>query len=368
MSNSQKHIVIDARNRRDSTGRYTARLIENLQKIDKTNLYTILVQPDDDLEFNNPNFRRLSYRFQQFSFNPIDQIAFAWQIYRLKPDIVHFTMTQQPLFYFGKIATTTHDLTMLRHTRPSRFPGWLHAIGMVMYRFLFWWSHRKSDKIIVPSQYVAKDLSKHEPFTAKKTVVIYEAADPPIPDEPEPVDEVSKPFIFHVGSPFPHKNLHRLIKSFERVKTDHPRLKLVLAGKIKGQFAHDFNKWVNESPDKDSIIAPGYVSEAQLKWLYENASAYVLPSLSEGFGLTGLEAMAHACPLISSNGSCLPEIYGEAAEYFDPKDVGSMAKAIEKVMLSPKIQQDLVESGKKQLKKYSWQKMAEQTLEIYENI
>lgn len=365
MSEQAKHIVIDGRNRRSSTGRYTDRLVENLQQIDKQNRYTILVQPDDDWPMKNPNFRTVPCRFEQFSFNPIDQIAFGRQIYRLKPDLVHFTMTQQPLFYFGKIITTTHDLTMLRHTRASRFPNWLHGIGMVLYRFLFWWAHHKSTKVIVPSQFVASDLSKHHPFTKRKTVVIYEASDPPISGKSEPIDDVFVPFIFHVGAPYPHKNIDRLIKAFELVKKDYPRLQLVLPGKMKDQFKTDFDKWVNASAMRDSIIAPGYISDAQLKWLYENASAYVLPSLSEGFGLPGLEAMAHGCPVISSNATCLPEIYGDAAEYFNPKKVKEMANAIERVISDQKLQQKLKEKGKTQIKKYSWRKMAQETLETY---
>lgn len=368
MQSSQKHIVIDARNRRDSTGRYTDRLVENLQKIDKTNRYTVLVGPGDDWKMSNPKFKTLASRYQQFSFNPLEQVGFAWQLYRLKPDLVHFTMTQQPVFYFGKIVTTTHDLTMLRHTRASRFPGWLHSIGMVLYRFLFWWSHKKTNKIIVPSQFVADDLSKHFPFVQKKFVVVYEAADPPIPDRPEEVDGVFRPFIFHVGAPFPHKNIKRLIKAFGVVKDKHPRLQLVLPGKMKDQFKQDFEKWVTGSTAADSIIAPGYVSDAQLKWLYENATAYVLPSLSEGFGLPGLEAMAHDCPVVSSNTTCLPEVYGEAAEYFNPKDVEEMASAIEKVITDPKLAEELKEKGKRQASKYSWQKMAEETLEVYTKI
>ncbi len=368
MHSSQKHIVIDASNRRDSTGRYTDRLVENLQKIDQTNRYTILVKSGDDWQMKSSNFKTFPCRYQQFSFNPFEQIGFAWQLYRLKPNLVHFTMTQQPVLYFGKIITTTHDLTMLRHTRASRFPAWLHSIGMVLYRFLFWWSHKKSKKIIVPSQFVADDLGKYLSFTRKKFVVIHEAADPPISAQPEPIDDVLKPFIFHVGAPYPHKNIRRLIKAFGLVKNNHPRLQLILPGKMKDQFKLDFEKWLDESPEADSIIAPGFVSEAQLKWLYENAAAYVLPSLSEGFGLPGLEAMAHDCPVVSSNATCLPEIYGNAAEYFDPKNVEEMAKAIEKVLIDQKLSEDLVKNGQKQIKKYSWHKMAEETLDIYKKI
>ena len=368
MSDQPRRIVIDARNRRASTGRYTDRLVENLQEIDKMNRYTILVEPDDDWQLKSPNFTPVPCRFKQFSFNPVDQIAFARQLYTLKPDLTHFTMTQQPLFYFGKIVTTTHDLTMLRHTRASRFPGPVHALGMVLYRFLFWAAHRKSKKIIVPSKFVAKDLAALQPFTKDKTEIIYEAADPPISGKAELLKNVEKPFIFHLGAPYPHKNIGRLIKAFEIAHEKNPKLKLVLPGKIKDQFKKDFDSWVADSPARKSIIAPGYVSDGQLKWLYQNAEAYVLPSLSEGFGLPGLEAMSHGCAVVSSSATCLPEIYGNAAEYFNPKDVEEMAEAIEKIVSIKTLREDLIKQGKEQIKKYSWQKMATETLSTYKSI
>lgn len=363
-----KHIVIDARNRRASTGRYTDRLIENLQKLDKQNKYTILVELDDKWKMKNKNFHAVPCPYPQFSFNPLGQIAFARQLHALKPDLVHFTMTQQPLFYFGNIVTTTHDLTMLRHTRASRFPAWLHAIGLVLYRFLFWWSHKKSKKIIVPSNFVAKDLADYQPFTKDKIVVIHEAADPPIKEKAKPVEDVASPFIFHVGAPYPHKNIDRLIKAFELLYEKNPKLSLVLPGKMKDQFKKDFDSRVKYSPAKKSIITPGYISDAQLKWLYQNTSAYVLPSLSEGFGLPGLEAMAHDCPVVSSNATCLPEIYDGAAEYFNPRSEEEMAEAIDRVVSVKSLREEAIEKGKEQVKKYSWQKMAKETLNIYKEI
>lgn len=363
-----KHIVIDARNRRSSTGRYTDRLIEYLQKIDKENRYTVLVEAGDIWKPRNQNFRTKTANFQQFSFNPIDQVSFAHLLYSLKPDLVHFTMTQQPLFYFGNIVTTTHDLTMLKYTRPSRFPRWLHNIGLLLYRFLFWWSHRKSKKIITPSNFVAEDLAKYQPFTKDKLVVTHEASDPPIKAKPMAVKGAIKPFILHVGSPFPHKNLDRLISAFDEVKKTQPKLQLVLPGAMKDQFRKDMEKWLSESTNKADILTPGYVNDAELKWLYTNAELYVLPSLSEGFGLPGLEAMAHDCPVIASDNTCLPEIYGSAALYFDPFEVQEIATKIEKVLVAKKIQKKLVSNGKTQLAKYSWEKTAKETLEAYNNL
>ncbi len=359
------HIVIDARNRRASTGRYTDRLIEHLQTIDTDNTYTILVKPDDNWQPTNQNFSTQSCRFKQFSFNPLEQISFAWRLYRLKPNLVHFTMTQQPVLYFGNIVTTTHDLTMLHHTRPSRFPPWLHIIGMSLYRFLLWWSHRKSKKIIVPTDYVAADLAKYQPFTKDKIVRTYESAEPAADGPAEPLSGVSKPFIFHVGQPLPHKNIERLIKAFEILKTSQHELQLVLPGKISGIFREDLNRWIAASPAKDSIIVPGFISDAQLKWLYQNAECYVLPSLSEGFGLPGLEAMVYNCPLVSSSATCLPEVYKDAAAYFDPTIIEDIAEKTTSVIEDKKLADTLVERGQDVLKQYSWRKMAEETLQVY---
>lgn len=362
------HIVIDARIRRSSTGRYTDRLIQHLQEIDRENTYTILVQPDDPWEMTNPNFTTVPCKFQQFSFNPIDQIAFAWQIYQLKPDLVHFTMTQQPLFYFGNIVTTTHDLTMLNFTRASRFPAWVHAIGMGLYRFLFWWAHRKSKKIIVPTQWVYDDLEQYQPFTRGKLVITYESSEPPLSVPAKKPQGIDKPFIFHVGAPFPHKNIQRLIKAFEILNTTQPELKLVLPGKVMDQFKQDLDSWIEASPAKGSIIVPGFVSDEELKWMYQNAECYVLPSLSEGFGLPGLEAMAHGCPLASSNATCLPEVYRDAALYFDPYDPKDIAEKVQAIMDQPKLAKGLVARGKKVITLYSWEKMARETLAVYNSL
>jgi len=360
-----KHIVIDARNRRSSTGRYTSRLIDYLQDIDQGNTYTVLVESGDDWQPSSANFRRADCDYSQFSFNPLQQIGFAWQLYRLKPNLVHFTMTQQPLLYFGNIVTTTHDLTMLRYTRPSRFPAWLHAIGMSLYRFLFWWSHKKSKHIIVPTNYVAADVTTLHPFTKDKITVTYESGEPPIDAPAEPLPGVQKPFIMHVGAPFPHKNIRRLLDAFAIAKEYNPDLTLVLPGKMKDQFKRDFDGWLSGHSAKESIVTPGFVRDEQLKWLYQNAEAYILPSLSEGFGLPGIEAMVHGCPLVSSNATCLPEVYGEAAIYFDPTDVNDMASKINNVINDKEAQKQLIQNGHKRAAQYSWKRMAEQTLAVY---
>ena len=360
------HIVIDARIRPSSTGRYTDRLLQHLQLLDKNNRYTVLLQQHDTWRPTAKNFTTLPCPYKQFSLNPLEQIGFAWKLYRLRPDLVHFTMTQQPLLYFGKIVTTTHDLTMLRFTRPGKRSRVVHTLRMAFYRFMFKWSHRKSRSIIVPSKFVRRDLMKLDPKTRNKITVTYEASEPPIKAKAQKPSLISSPFILHVGSPFPHKNIDRLIDAFDILHTADPTLHLVLAGKKEFYFEQLLAK-ITASSSSDNIHTTGFVSDTELKWLYENAECYALPSLSEGFGLPGLEAMAHGCALASSNATCLPEIYGDAALYFDPSNPRDIAAKIQTLFRNKNLRSQLVRRGHARLADFSWDQMAKQTLAVYKS-
>ncbi len=365
---SVKHIVIDARGRQSSSGRYVDRLIEHLQPLDTFNRYTILLKPGDNWQAKAANFSRQQCHFKQFSFNPLDQVTFARFLKGLKPDLVHFWMTpQEPLFYRGKRITTTHDLTMLRFSRAGRLPLPLHWLRMAGYRLLFWHSHRTARAVLVPTQYVKQDVIALHPFTNNKVIVTLEACEPPLNIRSVPLKGVQKPYIMHVGSPFPHKNIERLVEAFGLLKTTHPDLQLVLAGK-KELYFEQLEKTIMTNKFQKDIILPGFVSDAELKWLYENASAYVLPSLSEGFGLPGLEAMVNGTPVVSSNLTCLPEVYGDAAVYFDPTKPRAIGEAIAKVINDKLTSKKLVARGYKQVARYSWRRMAQQTLEVYNSV
>ncbi len=362
------HIVIDARIRQASTGRPVDRLLEYLQQIDTTNKYTVLLRSGDKWQPTNSNFVVLECKYPIFSFNPLQQITYAWFLHNLKPSLVYFTMTgQQPIGYFGNQITLTHDLTMFKYVRAGKLLGILHSLRMLAYRLLVWQSHKKAKHIITPSLYVKKAVVRKYRFVKQKVSCIYEASEPPIKDHPKRPPGVKKPFILHIGSPFPHKNIDRLIESFATIKTKHPDLNLVLAGKREYHF-DQLIKSYKDSPIAKSISTPGFVSDGELKWLYQNAECYVLPSLSEGFGLPGLEAMAHNCPLVSSNATCLPEVYGNGAYYFDPVNIQDMADKVNSVLKDHHLQTKLIKAGQKQLKKYSWQKMTKETYAVFRQV
>ena len=109
-------------------------------------------------------------------------------------------------------------------------------------------------------------------------------------------------------------------------------------------------------------------SDHLLAELYAGTSAFIYPSLYEGFGLPPLEAMVYGCPVIASVGGAIPEVLGEAFEYFDPHEPESIASSIESVLFNTHRKQEIVKKGKHQVKKYSWGKMAEETYQVYKEL
>lgn len=364
---NKKHIVIDARIRRASTGRPVARLLEHLQEIDTDHDYTIILEKGDDWKPKSNRFATVNTRFPMFSFNLINQVLYAKQLYSLKPDLTYFTMTPQtPLFFFGKNVTFTHDLLMFKFARAGRLPNWVHRVRMQGYRLLMWQAHKKAKHVIVPTEFVNDDVCKRYLFVNRKISTALEASEPPLPGKAKEPENAPEEFIMYTGSAFPHKNLERLISSFALLKEHHPELKLVLVGK-REYHSKQLEKWAKKQPNFEDIIFTGFIPDEELKWYYQNARAYVFASLSEGFGLPGLEAMVHGCPVVSSNYSCLPEVHGDAAHYFDPEDIQDMAHKIDEVISSEPLRKKLIAAGYENAKRFSWRKFATQTLEVFNN-
>jgi glycosyltransferase involved in cell wall biosynthesis len=276
-------------------------------------------------------------------------------------------MTQQPLLYFGRIVTTTHDLLMFEFVRRGTTHMAVYWFKIHLYRFLVWWSHRKSDRIIVPTHYVANELIKLQPFTKKKLAVTYEAGTLPSTETPVKPEGAPKEFIMYLGNAFPHKNLYKLCEAFGILHKTHPDLHLMLVGKKEKHYM-ELEEQIAGLPYGKNIHVTGFLPDEQTKWLYQHARLFVTPSLGEGWGLPGTEAMANGAPVLSSNASVMPEVYGDAAVYFDPGDPKDMAKQIASVLKDEKLRQQLIAAGTKQVKKYSWKKMAEETLTVYKSI
>ena len=358
-------IGIDARffgPRSKGLGRYTQELIKNLEKIDRQNDYVIFLRQDefDEYEPQNPLFKKVLAPYRWYSL--AEQIFMPLAIAREKVDLMHFPHFNVPIFYRGRFVVTIHDL-ILQYFSNRRNSLWLklkywakNAAYHLIIRSALW----RAQKIITVSNYVKEDIIKCFGVEAGKIAVTYEGA----PAQTITSSSKTDPYLLYVGNAYPHKNLERLIRAFEIMDKEGNGFKLVLVGWDE-YFYPRLKKSVLETK---RIVFAGFVSDEELAKFYNNASLYVFPSLCEGFGLPPLEAMARGIPVVSSSATCLPEILSQAALYFDPGDENDMAQKITTVLTDENLQQDLVRRGFEQIKKYSWEKMAWETLEIYKRI
>lgn len=356
-----KKIVIDARIISSSTGRYVKQLISNLENIDQTNHYTILVRKKDH-HYWQPTQKNFVVRIAEYkNFSLGEQIGFARLLYSLKPDLVHFCMPQQPILYFKRSITTMHDLTLLKTYNSDK--NWvIYHLKQLVGRFVFWWLIHKSAHIIVPTDYTKNEIIEHYKINKNKITTTYLAANTDNYSS-EKMNLPFKKYLLYVGQQSDYKNVRRLIEAHQKLLKTYPALGLVLVGK-RDTLAIRNEQWVQRQNYRN-ILFTGFVDDEQLNYLYQHCLAYVFPSLMEGFGLPGLEAMLQGAPVASSKNTCLPEVYGNAAHYFDPTSVEDMSQKIKEIIEDKTLRQRLIKAGHKQVKKYSWQTMAQQTHAVY---
>lgn len=365
-------IVIDGRMYSESgIGRYIKNLIENLQALDQTNEYFVLLTAENfnTLEFHSTRFNKVITDFRWYGI--AEQVKLFGLLKSLKADLVHFPHFNVPIFYQGKFVVTIHDLIHQHFSmkRATTHGPIIYKIKQIGYRLVFKNALKKSLKILVPSNFVKDQLVKDWQINPEKIVVTPEAVENNIVDLSKKSNtkildkfNIRKPYIFYVGNAHPHKNVEGLIKVFKDLSQRHPDLSLVLAG-------HDHYFWqkIKKEYQHSNLIFTGFVSDEQLVALYKNAVCFVMPSFEEGFGIPLLEAMSCFCPVVSSNAGSLKEVGGNAAIYFDPYNKEDMESKISMVLESASIRKDLILKGRARVKNFSWQKLTEQTLEVYEN-
>ncbi len=169
-----------------------------------------------------------------------------------------------------------------------------------------------------------------------------------------------KKYFLYVGNAYPHKNLERAIKAAANLKA------LFYIVTSRNIFTNRLQKLIKKINTENYVKILGFVDDEKLNELYKNSIGFIYPSLSEGFGLPGLEAMKAKTILLCSDIPVFKEIYADNAIYFDPIDIKSIESSMEKVLsLNKKIREKRIKKADMFVKKYSWKKMARQTLEIY---
>ncbi|MCX6785553.1 MAG: glycosyltransferase family 1 protein [Candidatus Komeilibacteria bacterium] len=360
-------IGIDARlygTKYQGLGRYVKKLVDGLAESDQENSYTVFLTPDnfDDFKTANLKFKKVLLPARWYSFK--EQWLAPKIINKERLDLMHFPHFNAPYFYAGRFIITLHDL-IINHfpdSRATTLPKWLYQFKLWAYRISLKRTVNKAEKIIVPSQFVKDDVVKHYPAAAAKVKVIYEGYFLDEDQQAVNIDrfKITKPFLLYVGSAYPHKNLRKLIAVFKQLNRQK-NYQLVLVGR------HDYfyRRLQQEAGDDPDIIFTGYLADSELAALYGQARLYVFPSSYEGFGLPPLEAQAHGLPVASANSSCLPEVLGQAAIYFDPKNETEMLAAIKKVLNDEKLRSQLSLLGQKNIARFSWETMVKQTQALY---
>lgn len=356
-------------------GRYVYELVHQLIKIDKKNEYVLFMNKPAYEEFEPPNKRisKVLVNAKHYSF--AEQTRFLWKLWRAKLDLMHFTHFNAPILYRGATIVTIHDLTL------SFFPGkkmnsWFYrqAYNVVLKNAV-----RHAKRIIAVSKNTKQDLIEIAKTSPAKVEVIYEGVGEnfgPKLDR-EGIDDllkkynITKEFMLYTGVWRSHKNLVNMIKAFDLFCGEGDEgfdAQLVITGE-ESPYYPEVKRTVKEYDLEHKVVFTDLVPEDELTALYQAAKVYIFPSLYEGFGLPPLEAMRCGTPVIASKVSCIPEICGEEnAVFFDPYDPEDIANAMRKLWLDDDLRAELRERGLTHSRKFSWEKMAEKTLEVYDEL
>lgn len=372
-------IVIDARflgPEGTGIGRYTEKLLENLQVIDQINDYYVVLRTTnfDLFQPTNSNFRKVIADVRWYSIK--EQLLIPKVLLGIKPDLVHFPHFNIPVTYRGKFVVTIHDLIksdFASSSASTRAPLVYWAKHFIYERVV-----RRAvggaRKVIVPTTTIKDKVVKQLGTDPEKVIVTYEAADEKFFEwgekelstkEVEKVLKkyhIKKPFIIYVGNAYPYKNLDRLLSCLKLL----PKNLSLVNPSARSVFYERLAEKAKDEGLGSRVILPGYVPDAELAVLYRAAEAYVFPTLSEGFGIPALEAMASKLPVVCSDIPVLREVCGDNAMYFDPLNVQDIAQKINLVISDKKVSSKLVEEGLERARQFSWRKMAAQTLRIYE--
>ena len=427
-------------------GRYTQKLIENLEKIDGSttlttsgsthsittqgrlersreatsspqarNEYVIFLRKENFNLYHpvNTNFHKALADIPWYGVK--EQILLPTIFGKEKLDLLHVPHFNVPIFYRGKFVITIHDLIKNEWggTEATTRGPLEYRVKRLGYNFVIRCAVRRARAIITPSNYVKERVVELFHVASKKVVVTYEAG--MLGGKERTAGErkikdvlgkfrITKPYFLYVGNVYPYKNVGRLLEAIKILNEDpsislrvNPSIslrinpstrstltqgrteqsrsatslrvkkpvQLVLVG-ARDVFRERLKREIVEKDALKYVVLTGYISDPDLVDLYQGAEAYVQPSLSEGFGLTSVEAMSLGTPVVEANASCLPEVAGDAALFFDPYDPKDIAEKLDKVLGNRALRQRLAKRGLARAKKFSWRWMVQQTLKVYE--
>lgn len=372
-------IGIDAsrafRPQRTGTERYSLETIRHILRLPEAEGYQWRLYVDDCVD---RTIGEMEYDFLEWGGAPNVEIrqlasrrmwthrALSHEVLNRPPDVLfvpsHVIPFVLPPSRLPPCVVTVHDLGYRAwpemHTRSQR----------IYLEFSTRWSAAVARRVICVSQATADDLRQAYGTDAAKIDVVHEGIDLRLakkakPDRKGPPE---RPYALYVGTIQPRKNLARLMQAYANLVTANSvDWDLVLAGK-PGSYSDTLYQLADDLNLAHRIHLPGYVPDDVLPSLLSNARFFCFPSLHEGFGLPVLEAQAMGVPLVTANNSSLPEIAGDAALLVDPTDIDAIADAMLQLSQDEDLRQQLIVAGFENIKRFSWEKAAAETLAVLE--
>lgn len=370
------HIGIDAHAigaQQGGNETYIRGVIRALAELDGQNRYTVyLAEPRSAEEWRDEFVRQ----FPNFNVRLLPKptplvrvpLALAAELMFHPVDVLHVQYTAPP-FCPVPVVATIHDLAF------EHMPETFTRRGSLQLKLTVRRTARRAARIATVSEYSRQDLLHTYRLSPEKVAVTYNGieshftAQPASPEEASEVRRrfgISRDYLLAVGSLQPRKNLVRLIRAYAKLRSENPGFtpQLVIVGR-KLWLADEIFTEVRRQRWSEDVILTGYVTDEDLPKLYRAATAFVYPSLFEGFGLPPIEAMACGTPVITSNVSSLPEIVGQAALLIDPCDEQALMAALQRITSDQPLCTRLREQGIVQAGKFTWRAAAEKTLQLY---
>ncbi len=362
----------------DGTRVYIKQLLDWFGKLDKNNNFMLYHQTSFNKELKPATFENYNER----KIKPYwwwTQTVFAADLRYSKPDVCWMPIQQVP--FIGprktKYVVTIHDLAF------KFFPRHFPKKDLWKLNFFTDSAINRADKIIAISNATKKDILRLYPkIKGNKIHVVQHGFDVQHFSKKRNETEILKikerlkilnnqkdKYLLYVGALQPRKDLVTLVKAFEKIKKDsaNSNLKLILAGEV-AWMADGIIAAVKESDYSKEIILTGKVTFEDLAVLYQIAEIFVFPSLYEGFGIPILESFASGTPVVTADNSSLIEVGGNAAKFFKTGEIASLEKVLLKILKSSKIKEEMITSGIKRAKEFSWKESAKKTLNILKEI
>ena len=345
--------------------------IKELQKSDNRNEYFVFVAPGEDRclhDSNNVHIIEIGS-----SFYPLwEQFSLPRAVDQLNLDMLHCTSNTAPIRCKVPLILTLHDIIFLE-PRDKSNKSLYQNMGWRYRRFVVPKILKKCKRIITVSEFELNNIITKLDIPEEKMVMIYNGYNEwfrPVEDTEQVYQQyIEEPgYFFFLGNTDPKKNTERTLIAYSKYleKSDVKR-KLLMAD-LDSSFLDDIVERNHIENIKDQIVIPGYINNADLPYIYNNAFAFLYTSLRESFGIPLLEAMACGTPVITSNTSSMPEIGGPEVLMVNPQNANEIT---EKMLLLEKdhaLYQKQKEIGIRRAQQFSWKYTAEQLLMVYEDV